>query len=710
MSWHNDSSYSRHEFSSNPTPPLSSDFASNFFRRARRASLTGSNRKSVSFADPLEAAQFQDHGSENTSQVLYLADTKQTQRPRSSRRSLSTLSNSSLITLGGNWNDEIDSDLDSEAEEVSWGIINREIHEWQYVCRTGRPFWWSPEFKSGRVSTLPPHNRTKVSTRAWMRDITDDSRPHQRKRYPTMDDSNIADSTDLHELAKVIAIQLLGSCFTLAPEYLVPLPSRPTSYNRKGDSQLPDARMISSLRMHTQFRYSPCFGHQARSTSPIQPWDCGGYDGSSTYSSSPAGTSGNVTPLIITSEPARRRNRLQKAHRALHVSDQSANDCHVESHRTDYLLGGSSTFNGKAPSSIAQKLRDGHTINCGKTSMSLHVSEADDQRHNLRRSMTRDRPEIMQALTADDANIDTAKTYRGVRPTHPAKTNYRLQPTLRFEPHPISVQPVRDLVVKRWNSIRRQFGGSLGTYLPRRLSRDGGSETESDATSSALSADARARRRRAHERGDIHSAGDEDSSHCNTPRSGAMTPLTPMTPFMIPTTPPATPIAPSLPVLRPISPFFRGGTDTMTAVTSCLADARQPEHIIIPPDSVVDTGGYVSPNMIRTEHAAGAMFIQSRSSSQPSLEPIVGSYRRRGMSLLSEMCTPEDFNDDGTLKGARETQFAGAHLARANSSGTQIFRPNSDGIELDGMPVGPGKEFWDGPVDRMGKRRERTYL
>ncbi|CAD6443155.1 bdcc9bbe-d7d1-4b57-bf5d-8cbe8a849b86-CDS [Sclerotinia trifoliorum] len=714
MTWQNDSSYSRHEFSSRATTPSSSSFASNFFRRARRASLTRNSRKCVSFADPLEAETSKDSSSEN-GQVLFMADSKRPphpQRPVLQRRSLSTMSNSSLGTLGENWDSEINSDIDSEAEEVSWNIINKEVLEWQYVCRTGRPFWWSPEFKSSRMPTLSPENLREVSTRAWLRGITGDSRPHLKKRYHTMDDSNFRNSSDVQELAKVIAVQLLGSCFTLAPEYLLPLPSSPTSYNRKGDTKLPDSRMISSLRMHTQFRYSPCFGHQARSTSPIQPWDCGGYDGSSAYSSSPPGTSGVVTPQIITSEPTRRRSRLKKAHRALHVSEQSANDCNFGSHRSDYFMSGSSTFDDNAAASMGQKLRNGHASECGKASNTLHVSGADSRRHKSRPSVTRDQPQAVQVAEADDANIDTMKTYRGVRPTLPPRTNYRLQPVLRSEPHPVFVQPVRELVVKRWKSIRRQFGGSLQNSLPTRAFGNVESDSESDATSSALSTDARARRRRAQERGDIHSAGGDDSPRYNTPRSGTMTPITPMTPmspFMIPATPPATPMVPSLPGLRPVSPFFRGA-DTMTAVTSFQADACQAEHIINPPDSFKDTGGYVSPNMIRTEHAAGAMFIQSRSNSQPPLEPIVDPYRVRRTSMLSEVCIPGDFNDDGTLKIDEEKQYQGPQLARANSSGTQIFRPNSDGIELDGMPVGPGKEFWDGPVDNSGKRRERTYL
>jgi hypothetical protein len=32
--------------------------------------------------------------------------------------------------------------------------------------------------------------------------------------------------------------------------------------------------------------------------------------------------------------------------------------------------------------------------------------------------------------------------------------------------------------------------------------------------------------------------------------------------------------------------------------------------------------------------------------------------------------------------------------------------PSDEGVEIDGLPVGLGKEVWD----RKGKRRERTYL
>jgi hypothetical protein len=45
-------------------------------------------------------------------------------------------------------------------------------------------------------------------------------------------------------------------------------------------------------------------------------------------------------------------------------------------------------------------------------------------------------------------------------------------------------------------------------------------------------------------------------------------------------------------------------------------------------------------------------------------------------------------------------------LSRTSTSGTQVFMPSDEGVEIDGLPVGLGKEVWD----RKGKRRERTYL
>jgi hypothetical protein len=44
-------------------------------------------------------------------------------------------------------------------------------------------------------------------------------------------------------------------------------------------------------------------------------------------------------------------------------------------------------------------------------------------------------------------------------------------------------------------------------------------------------------------------------------------------------------------------------------------------------------------------------------------------------------------------------------LSRTSTSGTQVFSPDDEGVEVDGLPVGPSRHTWDGPG-----RRERSYL
>lgn len=45
-------------------------------------------------------------------------------------------------------------------------------------------------------------------------------------------------------------------------------------------------------------------------------------------------------------------------------------------------------------------------------------------------------------------------------------------------------------------------------------------------------------------------------------------------------------------------------------------------------------------------------------------------------------------------------------MSRTSTSGTQIFTPNEDGVEVDGMPVGPARDLWKAKESR----KEHTYL
>jgi hypothetical protein len=94
-------------------------------------------------------------------------------------------------------------------------------------------------------------------------------------------DSYLADNSKVQDLDHLIAVHLLGACFTLPPEHI---PSYKSSvdhcFDTPGSREMPNSRLISSLRMHTDARYSPSFGHQARNTSPANRWQ-GAYDGPS---------------------------------------------------------------------------------------------------------------------------------------------------------------------------------------------------------------------------------------------------------------------------------------------------------------------------------------------------------------------------------------------------------------------------------------------
>jgi hypothetical protein len=45
-------------------------------------------------------------------------------------------------------------------------------------------------------------------------------------------------------------------------------------------------------------------------------------------------------------------------------------------------------------------------------------------------------------------------------------------------------------------------------------------------------------------------------------------------------------------------------------------------------------------------------------------------------------------------------------MTRMSTNGTQVFTPSEDGMELDGLPVGPGKDLWVA----KGKTSDSTYL
>lgn len=86
--------------------------------------------------------------------------------------------------------------------------------------------------------------------------------------------AEMADRDDprLHIIAKLIAVQLLGSSFT--SPHNMNTSTLPANWYHKGyqvDSYVKNTGLVSSLRQHAQFRHEPAYGHHARNNSAVWP-------------------------------------------------------------------------------------------------------------------------------------------------------------------------------------------------------------------------------------------------------------------------------------------------------------------------------------------------------------------------------------------------------------------------------------------------------
>jgi len=610
-----------------------------------------------------------------------------------------------------------DSNFVEEAHDaLTLNIIDREIFEWQYVCRTGRPYWWSPESKHVRLKKLDPRFVHESTSRIWFREVDERPAPDYNSKRRAISDSFLADPTAVDDLAHLIAIQLLGSCFTLPPDHLNGIPSpKYTTFDKNGSPTLPDPRMISSLRLHAHFRYSPCFGHQPRNSSPSQLWP-GIYDGPQSCSTSDG--DGMQTPVISTSEFYPRRRR---AHRALNVTQGSGSSYTGDSPRSQRSDGSN---DGPDPLTASYRRQGIDDNNCRKMMISHEVGK-------IRKRITNSR--------------DASRPSKDQQPAHTQKLNYRLRPVIRSEPHPVFVQPVKELVVRKWNTIRRRFGGSLHAPLPSEgFTSD---SAQSEVSSPGLSSDGKARRRRAQERGDIHSNSVESTPHYNSPASGHLSPTEGQYWTDSANTSPRLLLADPLAAAAALA-FAEKHTEP-------LDHHSTPQSLSMPP----------SPNSLSSQKSSPSAIGNKRpridltsprfnlASSPPTSRKTQARQRRK--SMLSEVHTPDDFADNATNAEADAEvvrsilSAAGSapnspkerleiimspridsrghrsmvdglfdeidigdpgpqrlRMLRTSSSGTQLFTPRDQSLELDGLPVGPNRYSRGG----KDKRRERTYL
>lgn len=690
-------------------------------------------------------------------------------------------------------------------EELSWSIIDREILEWQYMCETGRPYWWSQEAKHSRLNRLTPVAYDRSN------EIDGATKPIYHERRRTVSESYLEDASNVNSLAHMIAIQLLGSCFTLPPDHASGNRYADyTTFDRYGASAVPDPRLISSLRLHSHFRYSPCFGHEPRNTSPAQLWP-GIYDGPL----SPALSRQNNSESGMDTDDARpTRRRMRKT---LNVTENS--ECSLESTGGDGYMSRRNTDHA------------GHEAAAAACSRRHSIREAITQSFSLpqrmptmRSSKKHHRPDPPMNTPIENEIVNALLPNRTTS-GHQSSRNNRLQPVLHSEPHHVFVQPVKELVIKPWRSLRRRVGGSmhsphcLPTVTPESRRSEASESGQSCTSISSVTPEGRARRRRAQERGDIYSSMDskqhnttpangmcdDDAAHAlsrpywldletdslkskkgcdrlcgsaestpyyNTPASGYLTPegstaqkpswldsRNPSPKFQMPD-----PIAAALAVPNCMS--MLNGRDPGTVSTPLQPPSSPASWVMATPSSTSSTGAHTpqlsnakSPNNGNTSTAEFQLrSMQTPPTFQYSSMRIPKRHRRT--SLLSEVCTPEDFSSPNAKTDDRETvernvrstfgtplatpieencrspfsescqipNFPGAptcvdnvvspgatlspgtrtkaRAMRLSRSGSQIFTPDDEGVELNGLPTGPGREMWAA----KGGRRERTYL
>ncbi|KAI9881196.1 MAG: hypothetical protein M1830_007174 [Pleopsidium flavum] len=250
------------------------------------------------------------------------------------------------------------------------------------------------------------------------------------------------DPDRIQVLITMVAVQLLATCFTLPPEpERCSLPSA-FHYNRaykKVESS--DPRLISSLKLHTQHRDAPAFGHNARNPSFALVWP------------------------DLCSEPSReerlaeeisKRRRLRQTQIEGHNQEASRNSRRSRSERLsaemeDYTFAPRARWRRYRSSTEVTSIRKapfqrpkidrifGHPTRFGGESTLPLQSPS---------RTTRPRPSWSSSMVSI-AGIRN-RYHNSAEYTH----RWSLQPILRFEAHPIFIQPVKDHVVRRWRAFK----------------------------------------------------------------------------------------------------------------------------------------------------------------------------------------------------------------------------------------------------------------
>ncbi|KFY74849.1 hypothetical protein V499_05147 [Pseudogymnoascus sp. VKM F-103] len=599
---------------------------------------------------------------------LYISPKKA--RRRQQRQSLSAISNKSIIT---NDDAEIHSRVANRLnrEKLAWETINSEILEWQTVCRTGRPSWWSP------TSRWTSQRRVRSRT---SRDVADmgtadfgDNWPAPTQRFQQQ--KHMKGTSDTQEQAFITAVQLLSVSFTLPVEQFENSKSSTNLYFATASDGVPDARLISSLRMHTDYRWSPAFGHEARSTSPEYLFKAthGGEQPLAGLGDAP------VSLDLSYSGRSRRSKRKRKRQRIRYVTPANrSGQEHVEKfdgHRSIPALESSALDSAEGGFSDSTQQTRSHLMP-GRKAHSCPVSPTLTTEPVSRGTRLHHLP---TQIEIDEPPVQTPQARWQLE-----SSRYTLEPAIRTEPHPVFIQPVKELVVKSWQTFRKKLdntlsrgcpdpGGTSAPFKNEQMSMSWPALAGPSASSWAVQ-----RRRNARERHDIYSSSVESSPRYNSLTSGTTSDAS----SQIPADPTAT-----MSVSRGSSSLAEVVNATKAKSPPASSNHSIPSFIS---NSTSDADSESSNPRPLPRSPAGFFIGKSGGSgpnhTMPSFVPLRGNKRRAYDGGQWERrddlyLAGDSQNMHGPVEG-HEEDMSRSRLQRISSAGTTVITPSDDSIEL----------------------------
>jgi len=230
--------------------------------------------------------------------------------------------------------------------------------------------------------------------------------------------AEMADRDDprLHIIAKLIAVQLLGSSFT--SPHNMNTSTLPANWYHKGyqvDSYVKNTGLVSSLRQHTQFRHEPAYGHHARNNSAVWP-DKERVPSREDY---------------LAGQISRKRLSRREEGGAIKKESVCKRGCRATRSNTRHSF---------------LSLRHHHCIERNQWSSSSRESNID--RRNAEHTKLDPNDSIRWT--------NTLRVMRGLRQRDYGNDGHRwsFEPALHSESHLLFIQPVKDCVLKRWRVFR----------------------------------------------------------------------------------------------------------------------------------------------------------------------------------------------------------------------------------------------------------------